>query len=74
MDECCNTTPRDFLFSTADLEYCYGTKKKNIPGKFIESLNEYVLNQVYSSIPGPSSMDLSLPSNSKGTGFNITNF
>jgi hypothetical protein len=69
MDECCNTTPRDFLFSTADLEYCYGTKKKNIPGKFIESLNEYVINQVYRSIPGPSSMDLSLPSNSKGSGF-----
>ncbi|XP_059470275.1 uncharacterized protein LOC132193552 isoform X2 [Neocloeon triangulifer] len=63
MDECCRSTPRDFMFSNAELESCSGWKKRDmIPTKYIESVNEYVLNQVQGDFEGPGNIDLSLPS------------
>ncbi|CAB3382417.1 Hypothetical predicted protein [Cloeon dipterum] len=68
MDDCCSKTPRNYMFSTVDLEQCYGSKAKNIPLSFLEILDDYVLNQVQGSFQGPGSIDLNLPSTKKRFG------
>jgi hypothetical protein len=61
MPECCENTPREFIFSAEDLEFCHGTSVEQMPHSLIEAVWEYILNQAHVERPEPGSLDLTQP-------------